>query len=187
MSKISRVNSTFFAIIKTASLAAALSVIVLGCINREEEEVGGTIESSSELSVIISEEDNRTFYSDSLYVSVDRIGISDLWSFSITAQENSPESAILTITALGIQFPGELSIDDSGIFGAVSYTDGSGLFHCSQAAGGGGIIEVTSFIEFERLEGNFQFMLYDTSSNEQVSLVEGHFDAVIDESLYLNP
>lgn len=185
MSNISRVNPIVLSILKSVVITAALSIMVWGCINREEEEEGGTLEPSSEFSVIISEGDNYTYYSDSLFLSVDHI-ISDLWSFSITAKENFSESVFVTITALGIQFPGELYINDSGIFGAVSYTNASGSFFSSQVSGGGGSIIVTKFTEFERLAGTFQFTLYDTLTDEQVSLLEGQFDAVIDESLYLN-
>ena len=73
--------------------------LLLGCVNRNEnsEEVDNAVE----LSMIVENDGSWTFFSDSVEVSIDRIGISGLWSVNMTANHNDITSVILTVTALG--------------------------------------------------------------------------------------
>jgi|GEM_PF-1622525 len=163
-----------------------LKVFCISCINREESEdesnpiIGEvTFDYSGALS--------GSFISDSTIVTIDDIGNSGLWIFSLNAYSESPQLINFGFTAIGIDFPGELNIDHSSNFGQgnLDFYFDSGIYN-TNVIGAGGSVTVDEFMEQDHISGSFSFTLINTVIQDTINVTNGYFNAEIDSSLYIN-
>ena len=154
------------------------------CINRDESK-DEILPTETELS--FEYDSTGVFVADSVHVTIDDLGSSGLWILTISAFQEYPDTMGINIYVNGIQLPGLLDVDNSGLMGAIEFDAGSGNIYAAEAVGSGGPIEVEIFEAQVRVKGNFEFVLINTALDDTLFITNGLFDTIIDESLYITP
>ena len=175
---------------KTVFIVFPLIIILFclnSCINRDKLD-NETEEADMELSFEFSSTySTGAFSTDSVHITINDIGNSGLWILTFSASQEYPDMLDLNFYVSGIQLPGILDVDHSGLTGAVEFNAGAGNIYSAETTGSGGTVEVELFEEQVRVKGNFEFVLINTALDDTLYIANGLFDAFIDENLYITP
>jgi len=168
------------------TLLITLALTFSSCINREKSNDEDNLV-TSEVTFDYSGTLSGSFSSDSVYVAVDDLGASGLWILSVNSVQSLPQVYNFGFTAIGIDFPGCLNIDQTNIYGQSYFDAGNNQLFLSSVNEAGGNITVEEFIEQEYIAGSFAFTLIDSASQDTLYIINGLFHAAIDSSLYITP